>query len=175
MPFRRASALIPGIDLPDLTMADLRQQLHDASARLVAGPKIMLFGCAHGVDPTRVASKSIAALRLPCIGHLPPAFIDYALSRNLADGVFLTGCAEGACQHRFGIAWTEARLAGERDPHLRKRVPLDRVCRHWIGPGGERDLAAALGAFADSLKARSLPASLRIDPPSAAEPERRHG
>jgi quinol-cytochrome oxidoreductase complex cytochrome b subunit/coenzyme F420-reducing hydrogenase delta subunit len=175
MPFRRASALIPGIDLPDLTMADLRQQLHDASARLVAGPKIMLFGCAHGVDPTRVASKSIAALRLPCIGHLPPAFIDYALSRNLADGVFLTGCAEGACQHRFGIAWTEARLAGERDPHLRKRVPLDRVCRHWIGPGGERDLAAALGAFADSLKARSLPASLRVDPPSAAEPERRHG
>ncbi|MDH3658493.1 MAG: cytochrome b N-terminal domain-containing protein [Alphaproteobacteria bacterium] len=162
MPFRRATALVPGIDLPDLAMADLRQKLHDASARLLQGPRIILFGCEHGVDPTPAASERVAAIRLPCIGHLPPAFIDYVLSRKLADGVFLTGCAEGACQHRFGIAWTEARIAGERDPHLRKRVPKERLETFWVGPGGELELTAALDAFAADLKTQTTPSSARL-------------
>ncbi|MGI9418874.1 MAG: cytochrome b N-terminal domain-containing protein [Geminicoccaceae bacterium] len=153
MPFRRASALVPGIDLPDLTMADLRERLHVTSAGLGGGTaRIMLFGCDHGVASRSVATREIGVIRLPCIGHLPPAFIDYVLSRKLADGVFLTGCAEGTCLHRFGIAWTEARLAGERDPHLRKRVPLERLEKFWAGPGREQELAAALEAFAARLQ-----------------------
>jgi coenzyme F420-reducing hydrogenase delta subunit len=83
------------------------------------------------------------------------------LSRDLADGVFLTGCAEGTCAHRFGIAWTEARLAGERDPHLRKRVPLERVEKLWTGPGGNRELAAALEAFVARLEALPAPSLAR--------------
>lgn len=83
------------------------------------------------------------------------------LSRKLADGVFLTGCAEGACQHRFGIAWTEARIAGERDPHLRKRVPLERLEKLWVGPGGEPELDRALEAFATRLQAQSTPSPVR--------------
>ena len=94
----------------------------DASAR-----GSWLFGCDHGVEVERARGPQVAAVSLACIGQLPPAFIDYVLSRDLADGVFLTGCADGFCYNRFGIAWTEARLAGERDPHLRARVPRERL------------------------------------------------
>ena len=135
----------------------------------------MLFGCDHGVDAGSAATRETGVVRLPCIGHLPPAFIDYVLSRKLADGVFLTGCAEGACQHRFGIAWTEARLAGERDPHLRKRVPPECIGRLWVGPGDDQALAAAIEAFADELKTRHLASSLDVENARTAEPERVHG
>ncbi len=100
-------------------------------------------------------------MRLPCTGMLPPSFIDYVLSRDLADGVVLTGCAEDACQNRFGIAWTEARIRGERDPYLRQRVPRERILRVWPGKAGGGALAEAIAAFRDSLpaqpSARALP------------------
>ena len=82
-------------------------------------------------------------MSLACIGQLPPAFIDYVLSRDLADGVLLTGCADGFCYNRFGIAWTEARLAGERDPHLRARVPRERLMTRWLGRRQERRAEAS--------------------------------
>ncbi len=157
MPFRRASALIPGIDLPALTMAALRDQVHAASAGLSAGPRIMAFGCDFGADVTRLNDGRTAGLSLPCIGMLPPSFIDYVLSRDVADGVFLTGCAKGACRYRFGIAWTEARLAGERDPHLRARVPRDRLAIHWLGRSQGQELERALTDFAARLEGLASP------------------
>jgi hypothetical protein len=61
----------------------------------------------------------------------PPSLIDFVLSKNLADGVVVAGCAESACFHRLGVAWTEQRFAGERDPYLRARVPRDRLKTIW--------------------------------------------
>lgn len=151
MPFRRASALIPGIDLPDLTMAELRDRVHAAGAGLTGGPRIMVFGCHHGIDVAGLGQGAVAGLGLPCIGMLPPAFIDYVLSRDLADGVFLTGCAEGNCIARFGVEWTEARLAGERDPQLRKRVPRERLARFWAARSQRPELERALADFAGQL------------------------
>jgi ferredoxin/coenzyme F420-reducing hydrogenase delta subunit len=151
MPFRRASALVPGIDLPDLTMAELRDRVHAAAAGLVGGPRIMVFGCHHGVDVPRLADGAIAGLGLPCIGMLPPAFVDYVLSRDLADVIFLPGCADGNCNSRYGVEWTEARLAGERDPHLRKRVPPERLARFWAARSQRPELEQALADFAAQL------------------------
>jgi coenzyme F420-reducing hydrogenase delta subunit len=65
---------------------------------------------------------------------LPPSFIDYVTSRNLADGVMLSGCSEGECHNRFGIEWTKARLSRTRDPRLRKRVPAERIETVWTSP-----------------------------------------
>lgn len=65
---------------------------------------------------------------------LPPSFVDYVLSRDLADGVVLSGCSEGECHNRFGIEWTTARLTRARDPHLRKRVPAERIETVWASP-----------------------------------------
>jgi coenzyme F420-reducing hydrogenase delta subunit len=63
---------------------------------------------------------------------LPPAFIDFALSRNLADGVMVAGCAEYDCYYRLGDAWTNQRIDGERDPLLRNRVDRRRLETSWL-------------------------------------------
>ena len=157
MPFRRASALVPGIDLPGLTIAALRDRVHAVSESLTPGPRIMLFGCDHGVEVERARGPQVAAVSLACIGQLPPAFIDYVLSRDLADGVFLTGCADGFCYNRFGIAWTEARLAGERDPHLRARVPRERLMTSWLGRRQDAELKRAVDEFASRLAGLETP------------------
>jgi quinol-cytochrome oxidoreductase complex cytochrome b subunit/coenzyme F420-reducing hydrogenase delta subunit len=175
MPFRRASELVPGIDLPGLSIASLRDQVHGAAGALTGSPRIMVFGCDHGVPVAAVQGEGVAAIGLACIGQLPPAFIDYVLSRDLADGVLLTGCAAGTCRQRFGIAWTEARLAGERDPHLRARVPRERLAIRWAGPRERRALEQAIGAFAGGLQGLAAPKVARRSPPPAAAELRQAG
>ena len=171
MPFRRASALVPGIDLPGLSMAELRDRLDRAAAELTEGPRIMVLGCDHGVAVGVVRGPNVAAQSLACIGQMPPAFIDYVLSRDLAEGVLLTGCAGGRCLHRFGIAWTEARLAGQRDPHLRARVPRERLMTVWLGPYQSADLGQAVAQFRQRLERLAAPSIERRSPmPAAAEP-----
>jgi coenzyme F420-reducing hydrogenase delta subunit len=171
MPFRRASELVPGIDLPSLTIAALRERVHGVTESLTRGPRIMLFGCDHGIEVEKLQDARVAAVSLACIGQLPPAFIDYVLSRDLADGVFLTGCAEGTCVHRFGIAWTEARLAGQRDPHLRARVLRERLMTVWFGRYDSAELGQAIEHFCQQLEGLAAPSvERRSPPPAAAEP-----
>jgi len=150
MPFRRLSALVPGIDLPDRTAAELRAQTE--AATLSGAGRVIVFACNEGVAAAQVADAQTAVVRLACIGQLPPAFIDYVLSRGLADGVVLTGCAENTCQARLGIRWTEQRLAGERDPHLRARVPRDRVETCWAGRQGLATLRREIAALRTRLE-----------------------
>jgi len=88
---------------------------------------------------------------------LPPSFIDFAISRKLADGVMLTGCREGECHARLGVTWTEARLAGVRDPQLRGRVPRERIATAWAAPIDHRQITARLARFRGELA--ELPAA----------------
>ena len=150
-PFRRLSDLRPGIDLPDLTISDLREATLAASAGLSGNRRIIVFGCCEGLPLERFRSDSVGTVRLNCTGQLPPAFIDYVLSWNLADGVVLTGCREDACHARFGIRWTGDRLAGHRDPHLRARVPRERLKTIWAGRLGIRQFADMLDRFSGEL------------------------
>ena len=99
-----------------------------------------------------IAGATVAAVSLPCTGMLPPAFVDYVLSRDLADGVMLTGCRDAHCQARLGVRWTEERIEGQRDPHLRARVPRERLARVWAGASDAASLNAELSAFAARLK-----------------------
>ena len=85
---------------------------------------------------------------------LPPSFVDFALSRNLADGVFLAGCAEGDCFFRLGEQWTRERLAGSRDPYLRKRVNRSRLRLGNFRSHEQANRQASLAEFASSLAAR---------------------
>jgi coenzyme F420-reducing hydrogenase delta subunit len=59
-----------------------------------------VFGCATGVPLDGLPAGTAVSVSLSCIGRLPPSFIDYVLSKRLADGVVLTGCTEGGCQAR---------------------------------------------------------------------------
>jgi coenzyme F420-reducing hydrogenase delta subunit len=65
--------------------------------------------------------------------------------------VLITGCREGDCAYRFGNEWTEQRLAGKREPHLRQHVPRYRVQVAWANSGEEADLARSLAAFRAGL------------------------
>ena len=117
----------------------------------------------------------VAAQSLACIGQLPPSFIDYVLSRDLTEGVLLTGCAEDVCVNRFGIAWTEARLGGQRDPHLRARVPRGRVMTVWLGRSQSAELALAIAQFCQRLEALATPPIERLSPPPATAELRQVG
>ncbi|MEJ2127708.1 MAG: hydrogenase iron-sulfur subunit [Woeseiaceae bacterium] len=131
LPFRRTSAAIPGIELPDRTMADLREKTFDAANSFDDGQRVLVYACDHcGADALEETHARV--VRLPCVGMLPPAFIDFALSRDLADGVMVAGCAENDCYYRLGDTWTNQRIDGERDPMLRQRVDRDRLETSWL-------------------------------------------
>ncbi len=163
-PFRRASDLIPGIDLPDRSLRVLRDRLEVAAAGLAGDARVIVFGCDHAARLDTLASNRIGTLSLPCIAALPPSFIDYVLSRDLADGVVITGCRDGECFNRYGVAWMEARMAGTRDPYLRPRVPRERILTAWAAGADRAALAKAIEGFRTRLAAQ--PAS----PPSPRTP-----
>jgi ferredoxin/coenzyme F420-reducing hydrogenase delta subunit len=151
-PFRRASDLVAGIELPDFTMREVREQVLEAAQSLAGDARVIVIGCQEGGDLSALQGPSVAAVSLRCAGMLPPSFLDFVLTRGHADGVFLTGCREGDCHFRLGIQWTQERLDGERDPYLRKRVPRKRMYRAWYGPAQKRRMIRELDDFRDSLR-----------------------
>jgi ferredoxin/coenzyme F420-reducing hydrogenase delta subunit len=169
MPFRRMSELIPGIDLPDRSIAAIRADTEAEGARIHGETRIMVFGCTNAAIAAQVRSGHVGVVPVNCTGHLPPAFIDYVLSRKLADGVLLLGCSANACHNRFGMTWTEQRIACTRDPHLRARVPRERLRTLWAGRLGRRQLAREIEDFATVL--RSLPPPVLRRKPAAPEKE----
>jgi coenzyme F420-reducing hydrogenase delta subunit len=151
-PFRRTTELVPGIDLPDQSMRALREKTLAITGKLAGTARVIVYGCAQGPDLGKLGNDQIGVIQLPCIAQLPPAFIDFVISRRHAEGVFLTGCAAGDCHYRLGQQWEDQRLAGERDPYLRKRVPAERLGKYWAGITGKKRLQQELTAFHDQLK-----------------------
>ncbi len=149
-PFRRAAALQAGIELPELRAAELRDQVVAIGGGLTVRPRILVFHCEHSA-PLPHADASLGIVPLPCIGMLPPSFLDFVLSRGHADGILLAGCRSGECHFRLGDRFTEERIAGLRDPALRERVPRERVGLTWCGTTERRRRLADLGAFRSAL------------------------
>lgn len=148
-PFRRARALVPGIELPDLAIATLRERTLAAAEGLQGAGRVIVYGCEHAAGIDRLVGDNAAMVRLPCVGALPPAFIDFVISRRHADGVFVAGCSPSACYFRLGDEWTRQRVAGQRDPYLRARVPRERLHLSFAATRAERD--AELQAFRAAL------------------------
>lgn len=149
-PFRRTSQLRTGIDLPSRSIQHLRSETLQALATLSGDAKVIIYGCEHGADLRQLESDGVTTLTLPCIGALPPSFIDYAM-RHGADGVFLTGCRSGDCLHRFGNTWTEGRLTENRDPYLRHGVPRQRLHYFWAASVDSGALVSELARFRSTL------------------------
>jgi quinol-cytochrome oxidoreductase complex cytochrome b subunit/coenzyme F420-reducing hydrogenase delta subunit len=155
-PFRRHTALSPGIDMPDLSASMLRERLLEVAEKLQGHRRVIVFTCQDNARATKIRSKlndnETAAVDIICAAQLPPSFIDFILSRKLADAVVLAGCAGGNCQYRFGVEWTEQRIARERDPRLRKRVDADRIALAWLEPWSNHgDTFAVVAALRESL------------------------
>lgn len=139
-PFRRGATLATGIDMPQSPLDGLRRRLAQGLAG--GAPRYVVFGCQHGAA-LRPAGADVLRLDLACTGMLPPSFVEYALRQGAA-GVLVTGCREGGCEFRFGQRWAAQRLAGEREPSLRRNVPAARWAAAWADAGEEREVAAAL-------------------------------
>jgi ferredoxin/coenzyme F420-reducing hydrogenase delta subunit len=121
-PFRSMRELVTGIDMPQLPVDVLRGRMRAELARLHGATRVVVFGCDHGADVRGLQAADTAAISLLCTGQLPPAFVEYALRRG-AEGVLVVACAGDGCAFRHGGRWTEERLLGQREPHLRERVP----------------------------------------------------
>lgn len=165
--FRSTADLPTGIDLPDPSLRMTREKIHAGAERFdrqSAAPRLMVFGCDPALDVTTLAmpGANLAGVSLPCAAALPPSFIDYVLTRRLADGVVITGCG-GRCKHRWGSKWMKLRLAGERDPYLRNRVPRERLAVVWADSIDGGYLKREIAAFSAQVAAL---------PPLPAEPVR---
>ena len=157
-PFRSAGELSAGIELPERSLAALREEVIAAAAKLTGDARIIVFGCAHDAGSATLADASTAVIALPCAGMLPPPFLDFALSRGHADGVLISGCAEHDCFERLGDQFTEQRIANLRDPNLRERVPRDRVAVSWNNPSRRASLRESLVQFRAHLQEVALAA-----------------
>jgi quinol-cytochrome oxidoreductase complex cytochrome b subunit/coenzyme F420-reducing hydrogenase delta subunit len=169
-PFRRHSELVPGIDLPDLPASLLREQLLQAAEPLQGSRRVIVFGCRDNAPPRRLQSalnnQQTTTLNLVCSGQLPPSFVDFVLSRDLADGVVVAGCQGCDCQYRFGSEWTSRRMTRQRDPQLRKRVDSARLALAWEDRWQAcKDLAGVVTALRDSL-----PEDAALPPSPAPQP-----
>ncbi len=155
-PFRRHTALLPGIDMPDLSAAALRETILKVSQGLSGNHRILVFGC-EGQKQTaklksRLNDKATATVDIICVAQLPPAFLDFILNRDLADGVVLAGCGGGECLYRFGELWTSLRVERQRDPRLRKRVDTQKIALTWQDPwSGLSDVSSVVAALRKSL------------------------
>ena len=145
-PFRSVSELVNGIDMPQQLVDGLRRTIVQ-TLQTATVPPIIVFGCEHGLDVEALHREDVTGYNLLCIGLLPPSFVDYALRAGAA-GVVISGCAEGACEFRLGNEWTEQRLRGEREPHLRRSVPAQRF---RVVMAGKRD-RAMLDEAIDTLR-----------------------
>ncbi len=137
-PFRSArEQLKTGIDMPQLPVDEMRRLTRESIAAMTAEPRILVFGCEHGIDVSRLNRDDTRGLKLLCSGMLPPTLVEYALKQG-ADGVLVSGCRQNDCYFRFGNVWTRLRFAGERKPSLRARAERERIRIHG---GAEPDLA----------------------------------
>ncbi len=159
-PFRRTEDLRTGIDLPDYRLAQLRERVVETAKGLESSPRVLILACEHGGGAGHVEG----VVPLPCVAMAPPSLIDFILSRNLADGVVVAGCAPSACYNRLGVAWTEQRFTQERDPYLRARVPRDRVKTVWASALDSSRFESELAAFSARI-AGLPPARLRSPHP----------
>jgi ferredoxin len=162
-PFRQASALVPGIDLPDLSALMLREQIEQQSARLQGSERVIVFGCDGSARLQQLEDQQTTVIALRCMSHLPPSFIDFIISRNHADGVFLAGCNNGGCEYRLGAEWTSQRVARERDPRLRERTDRAKLALGWEQPWSSHTTPArGLSAFREQL-ALSAPVAISTE------------
>jgi len=149
-PFRRATALKPGIEVPGADLVHLKARTVDAATAVTGAPRILIYACSGAGAASKDGTPRTDAVYIPCLGALPPSFVDLVLSRKLADGVLLAGCTACDCLYRLGGRWTEQRIARQRDPLMRERVPRARVRVVWVGQSSV-DLDHALVRFRDDL------------------------
>ncbi len=150
-PFRHVDELSTGISIPGLHIKELLFLTEAKLKNVRGGSRLMIYSCDHASDVAELESDSVAAISMPCSALVPPAFVDYVLRRDLADGVLIGGCCEGDCYYRLGNTWMKQRFSAGRMPILRTRVPRERVRSRWLGAQGGAGMRAEVEVFQAEL------------------------
>ena len=163
-PFRTRRPLVPGIDLPALPAAAIHEAMIAATSTLTGDKRILSFTCRGSSLAGQLKAAGEAFVEVECMGQIPPPFIDFCLSRNFADGVFLAACDGSTCHYRLGTEITQQRIERQRDPRLRKRIDDRRIAAAW------RDFPEYTGRVADQINAfrNSLPGQVQVVQEAAA-------
>ncbi len=152
-PFRMArEQLRTGIDMPQFSADEMRRRTREAIGEMHGEVRILVYGCEHGLDVTRLQRDDTRGIRLICSGMLPPTLVEYALKQG-ADGVMVVGCRQNDCYFRFGNRWLLARFAGTRKPALRGRAERNRIRVHGGAEPDRHDVARDLDDFRRHLGA----------------------
>ncbi len=151
-PFRKMETLITGIDMPDQSINQLRQECREKLEALDDEIRVVIFGCDHAAELETLSSSGTAVVSLPCTGMLPASFIDFAFRKGKVDGVFITGCLENNCHYRFGNHWLDERIGKDRKPALRSRVDRNRIQLFRAEEPSFDQLSAQVAEFRDYLK-----------------------
>lgn len=160
VPFRRTETLKSAIEMPQAGIQDLHATVLHALQQERGETRVVVFGCNHSIDVTKLRRPGIAGINLECLGLLPASFIDFAL-REGATGVFLTGCRIGDCYHRLGNQIMQQRLDGERKPKLSRGVARERVGFHMAAEADRGKLLQELELFYATLPALGAAANGR--------------
>ena len=145
------SELSSGIDLPGLPQsAALRDAGRWRPAVPGREPRAYWYLRASGGVPRR-CQATWRWSNCPASQQLPPAFMDFVISRGIADGVLIPGCRAKRLPIRLGVAWTKERLGGKRDPYLRARVPRGVSLTIWASALETRRVAAEIVAFMKTI------------------------
>jgi ferredoxin len=142
-----------GVGLPWLPAHDERERIEAMVTQAIGrGPAPgLLLGCAHGAvrdlrpdgSTGRCTLPDWLAVEVPCAGWVHMFTVERALKLGARE-VVLASCGDGNCRYREGDLWAQQRLAGEREPFLRReRVDADRARVLSLPPGS--DVAARLG------------------------------
>ncbi len=139
--------------------------------------RMVAFACARSaaetlpLDPDGRSSAlpGYRVCAVPCAGWVHPLSVERALRRGAA-GVLIVACRPGSCTYREGATWTAERLAGRREPVLRKdHVDPSRVL---LLEHDAHERAALLSAAA-AFRARANPPPPAPPPPSPPGSPRR--
>lgn len=172
-PFRKSQDILKvGVFMPNLSLDTMRTQTDAALHSLQGDGRILIFGCDFGCDLSPLRTANTAVVTLPCIGMLPPSFIDYAL-KNGADGVLITGCREGDCYYRIGNTLITQRIHGQREPSLIKRTDRNRLDLFWAGPPDGKSLAKQLAVFRKAILGMSDPDGMKTPAVANSTPKMR--
>lgn len=158
-PFQNVEDLKSGIGLPEFSVDDFKQEIISRMGELKGEGRIIVFGCKRGAAYETLSLDNVITINLPCIGFLPPSFVDYVVRKNYADGVMVTGCCLDNCYNRQGNLLVAERFKGERSPHLRTVAAKDdnKVRVRWAGPMELAPLRAEILAFSQSLRTDYVP------------------
>ncbi len=153
-PFQHVDELQSGIEIPSFPLDELKTRTLDSIKSLKGDYKIIVFGCDMGAKVEQLGDTNIACISLPCIGFLPPSFVDYVLRKEHVKGVMVTGCCSDNCYYRTGNQWVEDRFEGSRNPHLRTKVAKqgNNVRIHWAGALETKSLKSEILSFAKTIQ-----------------------